>query len=56
MIKEIVDRRSIRKYRQNEVPVEMINEVIQAGRLAHQERISNPGNFWYTEKMQRGNF
>lgn len=45
MIKEIADRRSIRKYRQNEVPVEVINEIIQAGRLAPSGKNKQPWKF-----------
>lgn len=45
MIKEIADRRSIRKYRQNEVSVELINEVIQAGRLAPSGKNKQPWKF-----------
>lgn len=45
MIKEIASRRSIRKYRQNEVSVEMIHQILQAGRLAPSGKNKQPWNF-----------
>lgn len=45
MIKEIADRRSIRKYRQNEIPAEMIHQIISAGRLAPSGKNRQPWKF-----------
>lgn len=45
MIEEIVKRRSIRKYKQDEVPVEVINQIIQAGRLAPSGKNKQPWKF-----------
>lgn len=54
MLKEIVNRRSIRKYRQNEVPVEMIQQIIQAGRLAPSGKNKQPWKFLvYTAQAKR---
>ena len=54
MIKEIASRRSIRKYRQNEVPVEMIHQIIQAGRLAPSGKNKQPWIFLvYREQAKK---
>lgn len=45
MIEEIVKRRSIRKYKQDEVPVEVIKQIIQAGRLAPSGKNKQPWKF-----------
>ncbi len=45
MIKEITNRRSIRKYKQNEIPAEIIQQIISAGRLAPSGKNKQPWKF-----------
>lgn len=45
MIQAIVDRRSIRKYKEDNVPQSMIEEIIQAGALAPSSKNRQPWKF-----------
>ena len=45
MIEEIKNRRSIRKYKQTEIPAEIIHQIIQAGRLAPSGKNKQPWKF-----------
>ncbi len=45
MIEEIKTRRSIRKYKQYEIPTEAINKIIQAGRFAPSGKNKQPWKF-----------
>ncbi len=45
MIKEITNRRSVRKYKQNEIPAEIIQQIISAGRLAPSGKNKQPWKF-----------
>lgn len=45
ILKEIVERYSVRKYKKDEVPLELINEVIEAARLAPSANNKQPWKF-----------
>lgn len=45
MIREIADRRSIRKYKPDEISAEAINKMIQSGRLAPSGKNKQPWKF-----------
>lgn len=45
MIKEMESRRSIRKYRQEEIPAEAVREILEAGRLAPSGKNRQPWKF-----------
>jgi len=44
ILKEILERHSVRKYKQEEVPEELIKEVIEAARLAPSANNKQPWN------------
>lgn len=50
MIKEIQSRRSIRKYKQMEVPKDVLEQIIEAGRLAPSGKNKQPWKFLVYEK------
>ena len=55
MIKAIEERRSIRRFRQDEVPVEILEQVLEAARIAPSSRNDQPWEFhvWGPETRQR---
>lgn len=56
MIKEIADRRSIRKYKPDEISTEAINKMIQSGRLAPSGKNKQPWKFLIYRKDAKRKF
>lgn len=55
MIQSIADRRSIRKYKTDEVPREMIEKILQAGMLAPSSKNRQPWKFVITQGKAKEN-
>lgn len=53
MLEAIKNRRSIRKFKDDEVPKHMIEEIIQSGILAPPLKMVSPGNLWLFPEMLR---
>ena len=53
MLQAIQDRRSIRKYKQDEVPVSAIEEVLRAGMLAPSSKTGSPGGLLWQRAGRR---
>lgn len=53
MIEEIENRRSVRKYKQDGIPKDIINQMIQAGRLAPSGKNKQPWKFLIYEKAAK---
>ena len=56
MIKEIEDRRSIRKYKKGEISDEVLEKILDAARVHHPVKTDSRGNFLYMVVKKRKKF